>query len=84
MPSLDKQSGGDLTTSTVKWRFPSTHPEGRKFAAGAAALTLFAFLFGWEWIGWLEFDILLGDVHSRNQMLARCSTQRIGSSPNGA
>jgi phosphatidylserine decarboxylase len=51
MPSLDKP-GGPLTT-TVKWRFPSTHPEGRKFAATSAALTLFAFLFGWEWIGWL-------------------------------
>ena len=51
MPSLDKP-GGPLTT-TVKWRFPSTHPEGRKFAAGAAAITLFAFLLGWDWIGWL-------------------------------
>ena len=53
MPSLDKQSGGDLTTSTVKWRFPSTHPEGRKFVVGAAAVTLFAFLLGWEVVGWL-------------------------------
>jgi len=51
MPSLDKP-GGPLTT-TVKWRFPSTHPEGRKFAAGAAAITLFAFLLGWDWIVWL-------------------------------
>ena len=53
MPSLDKHQGGDLTTSTVKWRFPSTHPEGRKFAAGSAALTLFAFLLHWSFIGWL-------------------------------
>ena len=51
MPSLDKPGGA--VTTTVKWRFPSTHPEGRKFAAGAAALTLFAFLLGWEFIGWL-------------------------------
>jgi phosphatidylserine decarboxylase len=51
MASLDKP-GGPLTTA-VKWRFPSTHPEGRKFAAASAALTLFAFLLGWEWIGWL-------------------------------
>ena len=51
MPSLDKP-GGPLTT-TVKWRFPSTHPEGRKFAAASAAITLFAFLIGWDWIGWL-------------------------------
>jgi phosphatidylserine decarboxylase len=59
MPSLDKQSGGDLTTSTVKWRFPSTHPEGRKFGAGAAALTLFAFLLGWEFIGWLLLGLTI-------------------------
>ena len=52
MPSLDKP-GGDLTTSTVKWRFPSTHPEGRKFVVAAAALTLFAYLLGWEILGWL-------------------------------
>ncbi len=51
MPSLDKPGGA--VTTTVKWRFPSTHPEGRKFAAGSAALTLFAFLLGWEVIGWL-------------------------------
>ena len=51
MPSLDKP-GGALTT-TVKWRFPSTHPEGRKFAAASAAITLFAFLLGWDWLGWL-------------------------------
>jgi phosphatidylserine decarboxylase len=51
MPSLDKP-GGPVTT-TVKWRFPSTHPEGRKFAAASAAVTLFAFLVGWEVLGWL-------------------------------
>lgn len=59
MPSLDKQPGGDLTTSTVKWRFPSTHPEGRKFGAGAAALTLFSFLLGWEFIGWLLLGVTI-------------------------
>ena len=52
MPSLDKP-GGDLTTSTVKWRFPSTHPEGRKFVVAAAALTVFAYFLGWEILGWL-------------------------------
>ena len=51
MPSLDKPGGA--VTTTVKWRFPSTHPEGRKFAAASAALTLFAFLLGWDWLGWL-------------------------------
>ncbi|HET7816996.1 MAG TPA: phosphatidylserine decarboxylase [Sphingomicrobium sp.] len=51
MPSLEKP-GGPLTTN-VKWRFPSTHPEGRKFVVGSAAITLFAFLIGWESLGWL-------------------------------
>ena len=42
MASLDKPSVG---TSTVKWRFPDIHPEGRKYVliAGAIALvSLFA------------------------------------------
>ena len=60
MPSLDKQPGGALTTpTTVKWRWPSTHPEGRKFGAGAAALTLFAFLLGWPTVGWLLVGLTL-------------------------
>jgi phosphatidylserine decarboxylase len=52
MPSLDKP-GGALATTNVKWRFPSTHPEGRKFVVGSAALTVLAFLLGWGVIGWL-------------------------------
>jgi len=46
MPALQKPDS-PLTT-TVKWRFPSVHPEGRKFAVGAAFLTLLTFLMGWE------------------------------------
>ena len=42
MPSLEKppEVGGVPVTSTVKWRFPSMHPEGRKYLliAGAVAL----------------------------------------------
>ena len=43
MPSLDKppfNNGSTLTTTTVKWRFPAVHPEGRKFVliAGGVAL----------------------------------------------
>ena len=60
MPSLDKQPGGALATpTTVKWRWPSTHPEGRKFGAGAAALTLFAFLLGYPTIGWLLIGLTI-------------------------
>jgi phosphatidylserine decarboxylase len=51
MPSLEKPDAP--ITTTVKWRFPSVHPEGRKFAVIAVGITLLAFLVGWEFIGWL-------------------------------
>ncbi len=37
MTSLDKPP---LTTTTVKWRFPAVHPEGRKYVAISAGITL--------------------------------------------
>ena len=37
MPALDKHDT-PLPTTTVKWRFPSVHPEGRKYVVIAAAL----------------------------------------------
>ena len=52
MPELDKHDS-PLPTTTVKWRFPSVHPEGRKFAVGAAAITAFAFLLHLKLIAWL-------------------------------
>ncbi|HVM23505.1 MAG TPA: phosphatidylserine decarboxylase [Sphingomicrobium sp.] len=52
MPALDKQDS-PLPTTTVKWRFPAVHPEGRKYAVIAGAATLLMFLFGWEFLGWL-------------------------------
>ena len=48
MPALEKPDSP--ITTTVKWRFPSVHPEGRKFAVGAGALTLVAFLLHWEFL----------------------------------
>ena len=53
MPSLDKP---DSHLTTVKWRFPSVHPEGRKFTVIAAFATLVAFwalpdIFGWLFVG---------------------------------
>jgi phosphatidylserine decarboxylase len=39
MPELDKHDS-PLPTTTVKWRFPAVHPEGRKFVVGAAAVAL--------------------------------------------
>src|SRR6185312_15559542 len=52
MPELDKHDT-PLPTTTVKWRFPSVHPEGRKFVVGVGGVMLLAFLVGWETIGWL-------------------------------
>jgi phosphatidylserine decarboxylase len=34
-----------LTTSTVKWRFPDVHPEGRKYVLIAGVITFVAWLF---------------------------------------
>jgi len=36
------------TTATVKWRFPSVHPEGRKFVAIVVALAALSWLFLWD------------------------------------
>jgi phosphatidylserine decarboxylase len=41
MTSLEKP---DLVTTNVRWRWPSVHPEGRKFVVISAAITI-AFLF---------------------------------------
>ena len=51
MPALDKPDS-PLTT-TMKWRFPSVHPEGRKFLVIAGAATFFAWLLDWEFITFL-------------------------------
>ena len=52
MPALDKHDT-PLPTTTVKWRFPSIHPEGRKFVVGAAAITFFAFLLHLQFLDWV-------------------------------
>jgi phosphatidylserine decarboxylase len=49
MTSLEKP---DVVTTTVKWRFPSVHPEGRKFVVIAAAITLVFALMAWETLAW--------------------------------
>ena len=49
MTSLDKP---DVVTTTVKWRFPSVHPDGRKFVVIAAAITLVFALCAWETLAW--------------------------------
>ena len=49
MTSLEKP---DIGTSTIKWRFPAVHPEGYKFAAIAAGITLLFFIFLPQPFGW--------------------------------
>ena len=51
MPALEKPDS-PLTTN-VKWRFPSVHPEGRKFLVIAGVATLFAWLLDWEFLTFL-------------------------------
>jgi phosphatidylserine decarboxylase len=48
MPALDKPDSA--LTTTVKWRFPAVHPEGRKFVVIAAAVTLFMWLLDWDFL----------------------------------
>jgi len=54
MPALDKHNS-KLPATTVKWRFPAVHPEGRKFVVGAAFIAFVAYwlspFFGWIAIG---------------------------------
>jgi len=52
MPALDKHES-PLPTTTVKWRFPSVHPEGRKYAVGVGAATALAFAFHWQFLAFL-------------------------------
>ena len=51
MPALEKPDS-PLTTN-VKWRFPSVHPEGRKYVVGAAFITLAVYTLVSHFIGWL-------------------------------
>ena len=57
MPALEKPDT-PLTTN-VKWRFPSIHPEGRKYAviAGAAALVTYSFVS--HFLGWLLIGLTI-------------------------
>jgi len=54
MTSLEKP---DIGTTTIKWRFPAVHPEGYKFAAIAAGITLLFFIFLPQLFGWLGVAI---------------------------
>jgi len=49
MTSLDKP---DIGTTSVKWRWPSVHPEGRKFVLLSAVICLVFALLAWETLAW--------------------------------
>ncbi len=49
MTSLEKP---DLVTTNVRWRWPSVHPEGRKFVVVAGAVALVFLFLIWDEIGW--------------------------------
>ncbi|MEO7635465.1 MAG: phosphatidylserine decarboxylase [Sphingomicrobium sp.] len=57
MPQL-KQPDGALTT-TVKWRFPAVHPEGRKFVVGAGFFALTAYWLVGPFLGWILIGLTL-------------------------
>ncbi len=50
MPAIDQP---DSQLTAVKWRFPSVHPEGRKFTVIAAFLTLVVYVGLSHFLGWL-------------------------------
>ncbi|MFD1611942.1 phosphatidylserine decarboxylase [Sphingomonas tabacisoli] len=49
MASLEKPP---VATTTVKWRWPSVHPDGRKFVLISAVITLIFAWFAWETLAW--------------------------------
>jgi phosphatidylserine decarboxylase len=47
------------TTPSAKWRWPSIHPEGRKFAVISGAITLFLYAFVAHFLGWIGVGITM-------------------------
>ena len=58
MPALDK-SDTPLPTTNVKWRFPSVHPEGRKFLLIAGVATLVVYGGISHFLGWLMVGLTI-------------------------
>jgi phosphatidylserine decarboxylase len=57
MPALEKPDSP--VTTTVKWRFPSVHPEGRKYLVGAAFVTLAAYTLLSHFLGWVLVGVTI-------------------------
>ena len=58
MPALDKKDT-PLPATTVKWRFPSIHPEGRKYVVVAAFVTLAVYFVASHFLGWLLVGVTI-------------------------
>ena len=58
MPELEKPDT-PLATTNTKWRFPSVHPEGRKFLLIAAVATLVVYSGVSHFLGWLLIGVTI-------------------------
>jgi phosphatidylserine decarboxylase len=57
MPALEKPDSP--ITTTVKWRFPSVHPEGRKYVVGAGFVALVVYMLVSHFIAWLLIGLTI-------------------------
>jgi len=58
MAELDTHDS-PLPTTTVKWRFPSIHPEGRKYTVIAVAIALIVYFGVSHFVGWLLVGVAI-------------------------
>ncbi len=58
MPELEKPDS-PLATTNTKWRFPSVHPEGRKFLLISAVATLVVYGAISHFLGWLMVGLTI-------------------------
>jgi phosphatidylserine decarboxylase len=59
MPTPEKTSDAPMTTTTVKWRFPSIHPEGRKYVVIAVVAALAVYTLISHFVGWLLIGVTI-------------------------
>ena len=59
MAELDKRDSSLPTTTTVKWRFPSVHPEGRKYTVIAAAVTALTYFAISHFLAWIFVGVTI-------------------------
>jgi phosphatidylserine decarboxylase len=59
MPMAELERPDGPLTTTVKWRFPSIHPEGRKYVVGAAFIALAVYWVANHFLGYVLFGLTL-------------------------